>query len=177
MQNALPPGQYENHVDQSMSTVRLWDSRCRHNMALNGEGEWESDVSQSANLAACGGSEQRIAVVSELLFRQKSPPSWVVTKTAWQLLYTQRTQLPTINLDVKILSCQFSERSSTVSFSSYIALFNLSIWYSIMRPSQCSKLLLPTSKDCVTLSPPRCFQLLAIYNLGLLQTLLVDFCC
>lgn len=43
-----------------------------------------------------------------MVFRQQSPFPQAVTKTTWQLLYTQRTWRPSINLDVKLLPYHFS---------------------------------------------------------------------
>lgn len=42
----------------------------------------ETVLARSATLAACRGSEQGIAVISVLRFRQESPFPWAATKTA-----------------------------------------------------------------------------------------------
>lgn len=148
------------------STALLWDSRCWHYIALSRQTqrERERDLARSATLAACRGSEPRIAVISALLFRQESPFPRAVTKTAWQLLYTQRTWRPSINLDVKLQPCQFSlkqdqrRHSAAISFCLLCVLFHLT---SVQAQ-------LPLSENCVSLSTFGRLPSQAIWRLRLL---------
>lgn len=120
-----------NHFDKRVteqSTVLLWDSRCWHYMALNRERE--RDVARSATLAACGGSEQRIASI------------FTAALQMGESLHTKDLMaLDSPWCDTTVLSILPKTRS-TVPFSSYIILFTLSVWY-----STCSNTFCP---DCLT---------------------------